>query len=145
MALILFGVNPVFQIEKKTAPLIVAALAAIVTGFALVMVLPWGQDASNLAIAQCGAYLAALAATIFFAARTRPTWPSFWDVFAAATATGVMAAALSPMRAMTPGFLALLLQVGAGAGIYGLLTLVFDIAGLRTIAIAWLRPLLARA
>ena len=145
MALILFGINPVFQIEKKTAPLIGAALAAIVCGLVFVLVLPWGTDASNLALAQCGAYLAALGATIFFAARTRPIWPCLRDLAASVAATLGMAAALWPLRDMASGFCTLLLQVALGAGIYGVLTLLLDIAGLRAVAIAWLRPLLARA
>jgi hypothetical protein len=39
----------------------------------------------------------------------------------------------------------LIVQIGAGAAVYGLLVLVFDIAGLRSQAAAWLRPLIVRA
>jgi len=53
-----------------------------------------GEDASNLAIAQGGAYVAALATTIYFALRAQPVWPSFWDMFAALVATGAMSIAL---------------------------------------------------
>ena len=82
MGMILFGVNPVFQIGKKTAPMVGAALVAVAAGFFLVVALPWGTDASSLALAQCGAYVAALVATLFFAAarnrsgRVRGMWPS---------------------------------------------------------------------
>jgi len=144
MGFMTFGVNPVFQIEKRTAPLIVAALAAVIFSLALLFFLPWGRDASNLAIAQAGGYLAALAATIYYALRAQPVWPSFWDVLAALVATGVMYLALAPMRAFEPGLLAMLLQIGTGAAIYGVMVVVFDIAGLRRIALALLRPLLAR-
>lgn len=144
MGLISFGVNPVFQIEKRTAPTIVAALAAVSVSLLLLLALPWGRDASNLAIAQAGGYLAALAVTIYFALRAQPVWPSFWDLFAAAVATGAMYVALAPMRAMTPGLFTLLLQILCGGAIYGLLVVIFDIAGLRTFALAWLRPLIAR-
>lgn len=144
MALVMYGINPVFQIAKKTAPLISAALAAIVAALALVLVLPWGTDASNLVLAQCGAHLAALVATLYFAMRAKPIWPPFWDVLAAVLATAAMAVAIMPMRDMTPGFIALFAQVAAGVTVYGFLALVFDIAGLRAMAIAWLRPLLAR-
>jgi len=143
-ALVMFGVNPVFQIAKKTSPLIGAAAVAIISGFAFVVLLPWGTDASNLALAQCGAYVCALAATLVFALRTRPIWPSFWDLFGAATATGIMVIVLQPLRAMTPGMVTLLLQVVAGGAIYGLMTLLFDIAGLRSLAFDWARPILAR-
>lgn len=145
MGMINFGLNPVFQISKRTAPLILAAFAAAVASLVLLFVLHWGKDASHLAIAQAGGYLAALAATIFFALRAQPVWPSFWDLFAAIVATGVMFVALSPMRAMTPGLMTLLLQVFAGGAIYGLMVAAFDIAGLRSQAIAWLRPRPQRA
>jgi len=134
-----FALNPVFQIEKRTAPLLIAAVAAAAVSLLLLFALPWGSDASNLAIAQAGGYLAALAATIYFALRAQPVWPSMRDIAAAALATGVMWAALSHMRDMTPGFVTLLLQIGAGATIYATLAAVFDIAAMRSLVAAWLR------
>ncbi|MCX7898884.1 MAG: lipopolysaccharide biosynthesis protein [Methylocystis sp.] len=139
MGVILFGVNPVFQIEKKTTPLIIAALAAVALGLGLLFALPWGDDATNLAIAQAGAYMAALIATIYFALRKQPVWPPFWEIFAAIVATGVMAIALHPMREMPAGLVTLLLQILAGVAIYGAMTIIFDIFGLRGAALNWLR------
>jgi O-antigen/teichoic acid export membrane protein len=145
MGFVSFGLNPAFQISKRTAPLIVAALAAVLVSLLLLFLLPWGADASNLAIAQAGGYLAALGVTVWFALREQPVWPSFWDLFAAAAATVVMAVAVAPLRSLAPGFFALVVQIGAGAAVYGLLVLVFDIAGLRSQVAAWLRPLIVRA
>lgn len=145
MGFISFALNPVFQIEKRTAPLVVAASAAVGGALLMLFVLPWGRDASNLAIAQAAGYLAALAVTIYFALRAQPVWPSFWDLFAALLATGAMYLAVAPMRSMEPGVFALLLQIGGGAAIYAVMVAVFDIAGLRRIVLAWLRPLIARA
>ncbi len=145
MGMILFGVNPVFQIGKKTAPMVGAALVAVAAGFFLVVALPWGRDASSLALAQCGAYLAALVATLFFAARANPIWPRPRDVAFAVIATGGMVAVLSPLREMTPGILTLLLQVSLGVVAYGVLTLIFDTAGLRGQAVVWIRRRRARA
>ena len=139
MGMILFGVNPVFQIGKKTAPMVGAALVAVAAGFILVVALPWGRDASSLALAQCGAYLAALVATLFFAARAKPIWPRPRDVAFAVVATGGMVAVLSPLREMTPGVSTLLLQVSLGVVVYGVLTLIFDTAGLRGQALAWIK------
>jgi O-antigen/teichoic acid export membrane protein len=139
MGMILFGVNPVFQIGKKTAPMVGAALVAVAAGFFLVVALPWGRDASSLALAQCGAYLAALVATLFFAARAKPIWPRPRDVAFAVVATGGMVAVLSPLREMTPGVLTLLLQVSLGVVVYGVLTLIFDTAGLRGQALVWIK------
>jgi O-antigen/teichoic acid export membrane protein len=145
MGMILFGVNPVFQIGKKTAPMVGAALVAVAAGFFLVVALPWGRDASSLALAQCGAYLAALVATLFFAARAKPIWPRARDVAFAVVATGGMVAVLSPLREMTPGVLTLLLQVSLGVVVYGVLTLIFDTAGLRGQAVVWIKRRRARA
>ena len=144
MGMILFGVNPVFQIGKKTAPMVGAALVAVAAGFFLVVALPWGRDASSLALAQCGAYLAALVATLFFAARAKPIWPRPRDVAFAVVATGGMVAVLSPLREMTPGVLTLLLQVSLGVVVYGVLTLIFDTAGLRGQAMVWIKRRRAR-
>ena len=138
MGMILFGVNPVFQISKKTAPMIGAALVAVGVGFVLVMALPWGKDASSLALAQCGAYLAALIATLFFAARAKPIWPRVQDLVSAVAATLGMVAALLPLRDMTPGVSTLLSQVSLGGVVYGALTLIFDTAGLRSQAMFWI-------
>ncbi|MGA8172075.1 MAG: oligosaccharide flippase family protein [Methylocystis sp.] len=139
MGMILFGVNPVFQIAKKTAPMVGAALVAVVAGIVLIVALPWGKDASNLALAQCGAYLAALVATLFFAARAKPIWPRSRELMFAVLATLGMVAALLPLREMTPGVSTLLLQVSLGVIVYGALTLVFDTAGLRGQVMAWIR------
>ena len=145
MGMILFGVNPVFQIGKKTAPMVGAALVAVAAGFILVVALPWGRDASSLALAQCGAYLAALVATLFFAARAKPIWPRPRDVAFAVVATGGMVAVLSPLREMTPGISTLLLQVSLGVVVYGVLTLIFDTAGLRGQALVWIKRRRGRA
>lgn len=145
MGMINFGVNPVFQISKRTAPLVVAAVAAALVSGLLIFALPWGRDASNLAIAQAAGYLAALAATIYFALRAQPVWPSFWDLYAAVVGTGVMSVALTPLRGMTPGFLTLVVQIAAGGAIYGAMVLTFDIAGLRGHALDWVRARRARA
>jgi len=139
MGMILFGVNPVFQIAKKTAPMIAAALVAAAAGLALLAVLPWGKDASNLALAQCGAYVAALVATLIFAARENPFWPRLRDIAATIAATLGMALALAPLRDLEPGIATLLLQIGLGGAIYGGLTLAFDTAGLRGETLAWVK------
>ncbi|PPD46513.1 MAG: teichoic acid transporter [Methylocystis sp.] len=144
MSFLNFGVNPVFQISKRTAPLIVAALTAVAASLLLLFLLPWGKDASNLTIAQAAGYVAALGVTIWFAMRAQPVWPSFWDLFAAVVGTGAMFLALMPMRAMPPGFFTMFAQILVGAAIYAAMVAAFDIAGLRTHALAWLRTRLGR-
>ncbi len=145
MALIQFAINPVFQIAKKTLPLVAAASIAVVAGFSFAVVLPRGADASSLALAQCGAYIVALVALAAFAARTAPQWPRPRDSLASLAATAAMILALHPLDGLPPGILTLLLQIGVGGAVYGALTLAFDTAGLRGLALSWLRPIMARA
>jgi O-antigen/teichoic acid export membrane protein len=145
MGLIQFAVNPVFQIEKKTAPLTIAASVAVVSGLAFAFLIPRGADASSLALAQCGAYVAALAALALFAARASPRWPRPRDMLGALAATGAMILALRPLSGLTPGILTLLLQVGLGGSVYCAAILALDIAGLRGFAFSRAGPILARA
>ena len=49
-----FAINAVFQIDKKTLPLIAAAVAACAANPILFWLLPRGTDASSLAVAQAG-------------------------------------------------------------------------------------------
>lgn len=137
MGMILFAVNPVFQIAKKTAPMIGAALVAAAAGLILLAVLPWGADASNLALAQCGAYIAALLATLVFAAREKPFWPRWRDIVTTTAATAGMAFVLHPLRDLAPGVVTLTMQACLGAAVYGALTLIFNTAGLRGEVLAW--------
>ncbi len=145
MAVIQFAINPVFQISKNTGPLILAASVAVVSGLFFMLVLPRGSDASSFALAQCGAYIAALGAVLVFAARTNPVWPHARDILGSGFATAAMFAAVWPLRSFTPGFLTLLMQVFVGVTVFGALILIFDTAGLRALALARLRPILARA
>ncbi|TRL37658.1 oligosaccharide flippase family protein [Methylosinus sporium] len=145
MGLIQFAINPVFQIEKKTAPLIGAAFVAVVSGLVLAFLIPRGADASSLALAQCGAYVAALVTLVLFAARTSPQWPRGRDLFGALAATGAMVVALHPLAGLEPGILTLLLQVGVGGFVYCGAVLALDIAGLRGLALSRIGPILARA
>ena len=55
-----------------------------------------------------------------------------------------MAAALLPLREHDPGLITLIEQALAGAIIYGLFVVFFDVANLREILIARLRPIMAR-
>lgn len=138
-ALIQYGLNPIFQIAKRTFPVIGAAAVGCVTDVILLLVLPRTADASSLAVAQTGAFVAALLALIVVASFSKPQWPRLRDLAAIMFATGAMTAALLPLREHHPGFLTLLEQVIFGAVIYSFLVAVFDIAGLRTVLYEKLR------
>lgn len=142
LTMINFAINPIFQIQKKTAALIAAALIGCAGTPLLVAILPRGADASSLAIAQSGAYLAALVALIGLATASRPRWPGLREFGAIAISVGAMVGALWPMRGWTPGVLTLSTQIVVGAGVFGAMALALDVAALRAPVIDKARGLL---
>jgi O-antigen/teichoic acid export membrane protein len=140
-----FAVNPIFQIGKKTAPLIGAALIGCIMNGVLIMALARGGDASGLAIAQSGAAIASLIALLAFATRTRPHWPAARDLGAIATSTCAMALILLPLRNGAPGVLTLAAEVVVGIGVFAGLMLVFDGIGSRRLLVRRLFPRTAEA
>ncbi len=139
LTLILFAINPIFQLEKKTLPMIFAALIGAAGTPVLLLFLPQSADATSLALAQSGAYLAALVALVGLAALTRPRWPSARDFFAIALALAGMCAALWMLRGLAPSLLTLTAQIATGVCVYGALAMALDVAGLRAPALARLR------
>jgi O-antigen/teichoic acid export membrane protein len=144
MAIIQYAINPIFQIEKKTAPLIAAALVACAVDPILILILPRDADASSLAIAQAGALAASLVTLIGFASLSKPHWPRLRELVAIVLANAVMCAALLPMRDQAPGLATLIQQIGAGVAVYALVIMGLDVAGLRSITFARLRHTAAR-
>ncbi len=141
---ILYGINPIFQISKRTAPLIGAAVVACAADPLLLLILPRTRDASSLAAAQSGAFALALLALVAIAALSKPVWPKLRDLVATALATLAMVGLLLPLRSHAPSLALLCIQITAGVTVYGALVALFDIASLRTLVAARLRPAAAR-
>ena len=139
-SLILYAVNPIFQIRKRTAPLIGAAAVACVADPVLLLALPRSPSAAGLAVAQSGAFILAFLALVLIAGASKPAWPRLRDLAGTAGATLTMIAALLPLRAHPPSLPTLLLQVAAGIAVYGTLVALLDVAALRTLAMTRLRP-----
>ncbi len=131
-ALLQFGLSPIFQIAKSTAPMIASALSACATDLILLAVLPHGADGYWLALAQSGAMLAGLVVGFILAAATKPVWPSALDMLSILVATAAMLVAVLPLRSLTPGLPVLIAQAALGALIYGGVAYALDIARLRT-------------
>ena len=132
-AMIHWAINPMFQIGKRTRPLIAAALIASGANGLLLTTLPAVRDASDYAIAQSCSLAVGLVALLLFALRLQPVWPRARDIGKPVLATLVMVATLDPLRAMPPGLLALLVQAGSGLVVYGALGLTLDIGGARSL------------
>jgi hypothetical protein len=130
-ALLQFALAPIFQIGKRTAPMIAAALSACAADLLLLAVLPHGPDGAWLAVAQSGALVVALLVGLALAAATRPEWPSGLDVLATFVATAAMTAAVLPLRALPPGLATLLAEALVGGLVYGVAAYALDVARLR--------------
>jgi O-antigen/teichoic acid export membrane protein len=143
-ALILYAVNPIFQIAKRTAPLIAAALAAAASDPILLFLLPRTHDASSLAVAQSGAFAVAFLTLVAVASLSKPIWPRARDIAATILGTAVMVAMVLPLRRETPGASTFALQIVEGVAVYTAFVALFDIAGLRTMIVGQLRPMMAR-
>jgi hypothetical protein len=129
--LTMYAVAPIFQIAKRTAPMVVAALAALATLAALIAILPRDGRALWLPWAQSGALTVGLLVALGFAAASRPQWPRARDLLGALAATAALAVALRPLAALPPGAALLALQASVGAAVYGALAWILDIADLR--------------
>jgi O-antigen/teichoic acid export membrane protein len=129
--LMMYAVAPIFQIAKRTAPMVVAALAALGAQATLIAFLPRVGGGHWLALAQSGALVVGLGVALLFAWAARPQWPRARDLLGALAATGAMALALWPLGAHAPGVTLLAAQAALGAAVYGALAWIFDIARLR--------------
>jgi O-antigen/teichoic acid export membrane protein len=143
-AMILFGLNPMFQIAKRTWPLIGAALAGCIADPLILLALPRDLGANSLAIAQSGAFAVALVTLTAVACLWNPRWPRWRDIAATALGTAAMTAALLPLRAQPAGLATLLEQVAAGTIVYSAVVFALDVAKLRTILFGRLLPIVTR-
>lgn len=132
LALMTFAFSPIFQIRRRTSPVIAAALAGCAVNGIGLFVLPGSFGPSGVALAQSlglGAACAILAVRAFTGAE-RLVLP--WrDLGLSLAATLAMLAVLLPLRHLEPAT-ALLFGVGLGASFYGVIVWIFDIAGLRS-------------
>ena len=129
-----YALAPMFQIARRTGPLIAAALAACAGDLALLALLPPGAE--SIILAQTGAMACGLLALLLFAIATPACWPGAREILLPLAGAGLMAGALLPLRDWRPGASTLLLQLLAGMVVYGAVLLAFDAMGLRSQALA---------
>jgi O-antigen/teichoic acid export membrane protein len=129
-ALLQFALNPVFQIHKRTAPVVAAAACGLLVNLALILVLPRHFGAIGFALAQMSGMVAALILTAALALRLMPELPRAKDILAIVAAAAALAAVLWLVRRTDNA--AIVLAGGlAGAVGYGVLVLACDVGGLR--------------
>ena len=134
--LIHYAVHPVFQIRKRTKPLIATASIAAAANVGLSLAMPAGAGAIGYAVALSAALGTGLLALIAVASLLRACWPSPRDLAVTLLGSCAMAAALLPLRGLAPGATTLLMQVVLGTAVYGGVVAAFDLAGLRSLALA---------
>ncbi len=135
-----YALNPVFQIRRRTMPVIVAALCGALVNALALLALSGPLGGYGIAVAQTLGFLAAfgLLANLALTGPARITLP--WrDLATASLATVAMAAAVWPLRTLAP-WLALPACIGTGVIVYGALVWLLDIAGLRGAVMGRLRP-----
>jgi O-antigen/teichoic acid export membrane protein len=129
--------NPVFQLAQRTWPAAVAALGAFALDIALTFAPPLAHDVGGLAIAHSASLVFAFFIAAAFALHNaKPNWR---DLSAIGLATVAMGAAIRPLNVIHSAPLAATLAVLGGGAMYGALIFMFDVGGVRSLAIARLR------
>ena len=144
-ALTSFAVNPIFQIAQRTSPLMIGGLVAAAANILAIHILPPTHDAGHLAMAQLVAMIAGFFAVVIYGVVHGALWPNLRTLSGILLAAVAMAVAVWPLQTMAPGPIALAVQAMAGICVYGGLVAIFDLAGLRSLAMARLRARRARA
>jgi O-antigen/teichoic acid export membrane protein len=139
-AFIQYALNPVFQLRKQTAPVVLAALVAVGVNGALLLILPDLLGPAGVAIAQVAGFAIAAVVVAALALRASRSALPWRDIALATGATAAMTLAVMPLRQLQPAGVALAASAGLGMLIYGALAYGFDIASLRTIMRARFSP-----
>ena len=141
--LIFFALNPLFQIERRTAPLVLVAAVAAGANLALISLWPAAMgDASAYAKVQVAALALAMVTLCCWAAWTAPVRLRGRDLAGACAGSFATACACWMLPASVPGFTTLALQVSAGAAAYTGVALLLDLCGVRALLKErfWTRP-----
>lgn len=132
LALMNFALNPIFQIRRRTAPVIAAAVVGLVVNALALALVPARLGASGVAMAQSAGLAAAFCvlAVRALVGRERLRLP-VRDLVGAVGATAAMTAAIWPLRGLASPAATLGVAIPLGAAVYGGLAWWLDIAGLR--------------
>ena len=130
-----FALNPIFQIRRRTSPVVAAALLGCAVNGVGLAVLPGLLGPAGVAVAQTLGLAAAVVLlstrVVFGPERLAMPWR---DIGLSALASLAMLAALAPLRHLEP-VLALGLCLSLGCGLYAAFVWALDIAGLRSLVV----------
>ena len=139
------ALNPVFQLGRKTWPVTLAALAALVTDLLLLALAPsplttdWLAESTSISL---GVGLLVAGAIAF---RDRAFLPRWRDVGLVVIASAAMGLAVQPLNGLASPALASMIAVVLGGAIYAGILLAFDVAGLRRSLFILISPVLRSA
>jgi O-antigen/teichoic acid export membrane protein len=138
-ALIQYAINPLFQIARRTLPVIASAAVSLAAGLAALALLPV-QGSLAGALATSVGFVAGLVVIIAIAAKVAPVAVPWGMLARSGAATAAMVLAVLPLRALEPGMMTLGLTACAGATVYGLLGVMLNIGDCRALLMRRLRP-----
>ena len=144
LALTLYALNAVFQISRRTFPIVVACVFSFALDAGLMRRLPADATGVDYAHVQALAMMAGLGVTILYVLITMPVHPRLRDLGAVLLASGAMAAVLAPLRGLAPSWHTLAGMVVLGAAVYGAVAWFADACGVRRLNV-WRRLRSARA
>src|SRR4051812_11785763 len=119
-AFIQYALNPVFQLRKETAPVVVAALVAVGGNGALLLVLPDLLGPAGVAVAQVAGFASATLVVAVLALRSHGAPLPWRDLALSVIATAAMALAVMPLRQLQPAGLALAASAALGILVYAI-------------------------
>lgn len=131
--LVQVALGPIFQLQRRTWPLTVAALAGLATDLAAQQAVP-GADTAQIAAIHAGSLGMAFLVACGFAIRHRECHPAFRDIAVILLAGLITGAALWPTRDIAQPWLALLATLLIGVSSFGAVLALFNAAGARNLA-----------
>lgn len=131
-AMIQYGLNPAFQIEKATAPVTLAALTGLGVDILALVTLPSDVGPLRYAYAQSSGMVAALLVCLWAALRLMPLMPALRDITGIMGGCATMVLLLGPWREASPTA-ALPGLIVMGSLIYGAIILAVDAGGVRVV------------
>lgn len=134
------ALNPVFMIAQRTLVVTLAAGAGVAANGVVLWLAQGSASPRWYALGVLAAFAVIFAITLAASLRAAPARPPMRDVALVLLATGLMLAAIWPLRALLTPLPGLFAMTALGAAVYGAVLLAGDVAGLRALALARLRP-----
>ena len=132
-----FMFSPVFQLQHRTLPLVLAALVSLGVDAGGLALLPQSAGLGGIAIVHSASLATGCAFTAALAWRWRDCFPLLRDVAGVLAAALLMLAAVWPLRAIASPLVSLGASGALGATVYGAALLLLDTAGCRQMVAKW--------